>query len=144
MKQLASCLLLRDFIDVLSTDLASVGEGHIFTCRPLKGATAEQDTVLGRFRGNITLSGTREFQLALDELVTDKLVKVILDFANVTLSRTAIGALVAFAGTIHGRNKRLYLYRVSDQIRTSLQDLHLTEFFTFLENEEDILAALVV
>ena len=144
MKQLASCLLLRDFVDVLSADISTVSEGYIFTCRPLKGATAEQDTVLGRFQGNISLSGTKEFQQALDELVTDKLVKVILDFDKVTLSRTAIGALVAFAGTVHGRNKRLYLYRVSDQIRTSLQQLGLLGFFTLLESEEDILTTLVV
>lgn len=144
MKKLADSLLLRDFIDILTADISKVGPDLVFSCRPLKVFTAEQNLALGRFSGRVSLSGVTQFRDALDELVTDRIVKVILDFQRVVLSRSAIGELVAFAANMHGRNKRLYLYRTSDQIKESLKNLGLDSFFTFLESEEDIIVALVI
>lgn len=144
MKKLADSLLLKDFVDILTTDINRIGTDMMYSCRPLKGATAEQDTVLGRFRGKIGLAGCQEFQVALNELVTDRRVKIILDFADVSLSRTAIGVLVNFAASMYGRNKRLYLYRASEQVMSSLSCLGLKDFFSFLETEEDILITLVI
>ena len=144
MEKLAKSLLLKDFIDILTTDINGVGNDMFFSCRPLKGATAEQDTVLGRFRGKIGLANAKEFQKALDDMVNDRRVKIILDFADVSLSRTAIGTLVSFAASTYGRNKSLYLFRPSEQIVTSLEDIGIIGFFSFLNTEEDILLTLVV
>ena len=144
MEKLANSLLLKDFIDILTTDINGVSNDMFFSCRPLKGATAEQDTVLGRFRGKIGLADATEFQKALDDMVNDRRVKIILDFADVTLSRSALGILVSFAARIYGRNKHLYLYRPSEQILASMESLGVSGFFTFLKTEEDILLTLVV
>lgn len=144
MQKYPASMLMQDILTTLKSDLNSAGTDLLFACRPLKGSTFEKDTVLGRFRGEVGLAGVNEFKAALDDLVTEKLVKVVLDLAEVSLSRTAIGALVTFAATMHGRNKRLYLYRVSDQVRTSLHQLGLTGFFSYLETEEDILTTLVI
>jgi hypothetical protein len=48
--------------------------------------------------------------------------------------------LVGFAASMHGRNKGLYLYRPSPQIRASLLELELLPFFRILESGNDVLA----
>ncbi len=144
MKDFVSSYLLGDLARTLLADLNDPAWSPRFSCRPLSGRTADRDTAVGRFRGDIGLPNLAEFKEALDELVVDNLVKVILDFKDATLSRSAMGALVAFAATMHGRNKRLYLYRPSQQIRARLKELQLTSFFSYLETEDDIIATLVV
>ena len=55
-----------------------------------------------------------------------------------------VGALMNFAASVHGNNKKLYLYRPSKQVRGLLDELELTGFFAILENEDDILIRLTV
>ena len=118
--------------------------GPRFPCRPLTARSGEHHTVFGVFTGQIGLSSVPEFAAAMRDLSSENLSKVILDFSKLSLTKSAVGALVSFAAAMHGRNKRLYLYRTSAQIRGVLKDLKLTPFFTFLETEDDIISTLVV
>ncbi|MDL2316597.1 STAS domain-containing protein [Desulfovibrio sp. OttesenSCG-928-A18] len=115
-----------------------------FACRPLAARSSERCTALGRFRGQIGLARTEEFKSALDDLVMENSSKIILDFAELGLTRSGVGVLVGFAASVQGRNKRLYIYRCSAQIREQLRELGLGGFFSFLESEDDVIATLVV
>jgi len=118
--------------------------GPRFSCRPLVAHSAEKHTAFAIFSGQIGLSAVPEFTAAMHDLFSENLAETILDFSRLSLTKSAMGALVAFAAAIHGRNKRLYLYRTSAQIRSALQELQLTPYFRFLETEDDVIATLVM
>lgn len=128
----------------LRIEFSAAGNTQRFRCRPLAAYSAERHTAYGLFSGQISLSVLPDFSAALHDLVTDALNKVILDFSNVSLTKSAVGTLVGFAAAMHGYNKRLYLFRCSPQVRAVLKELSLLRFFSFLESEDDIIAALVV
>lgn len=143
MNEFADSSLLGSVAQILAVDIDRAEAGP-FSCRPLAAHTAERSTALGRFRGQIGLPNMTEFKAALGDLVFDNLSKLILDLGAASLSKSAVGALIGFAAAMHGRNKRLYLYRPSSQVRAVLKELGLTAFFSYLETEDDILATLVV
>ncbi|MDR2076142.1 MAG: STAS domain-containing protein [Desulfovibrio sp.] len=143
MKDFIGSSLLGECASALTLDLATVQEGK-FDCCPVIARTRENSTVIGRFTGAIGLPQIREFREALHSLTLEGMEKVILDFEAVSLSRTALGVLVAFAASIRGNDKRMYLYRVSREVRDLLGELDLVPFFYFLETEDDVLMALVV
>ena len=143
MNEFADSSLFGSLAKILAADIDQAEAGP-FPCRPLIAHTAERSTALGRFRGQIGLPNLKEFKAALDDLVLDNLSKLILDLAAVSLSKSAVGALIGFAAAMHGRNRRLYLYRPSPQVRAVLKELGLTAFFSYLETEDDIVATLVV
>ena len=143
MNEFADSSLFGSLAKILAADIDQA-EGGPFPCRPLAAHTAERSTALGRFRGQIGLPNLKEFKAALGDLVLDNLSKLILDLAAVSLSKSAVGALIGFAAAMHGRNKRLYLYRPSPQVRAVLKELGLSAFFSYLETEDDIVATLVV
>ena len=142
MKNFDNSPFLGEFFRALHADIEHADFGSPYACRPVAASTG--GTALGRYKGRISLSDLAEFQSSLDAMVTENMRKVILDLDRVILSRSAIGGLVEFAATMHGRNKRLYLYRPSEQIRSSLAELGLTNFFSYIENEDGILTTLVV
>ena len=129
---------------ILAADINEKVDGVRFPCRPFAAQTSERSTSLGRFKGQIGLADRKEFKAALDDLVLEHRSKVILDFEAVVLSRSAVGVLVGFAAAMHGRNKRLYVYRPAPQVRAILKELGLRAFFSYLETEDDIIATLVV
>ena len=140
-----STLVMRDNLaKTLLADPVDPYMGPRFPCRPLTARSRERHTAFGMFTGQIGLSSVPEFTAAMRDLTSDNLSKVIFDFSQLTLTKSAAGALVAFAAAMHGRNKRLYLYRTSSQIRGLLKELKLAPFFSFLETENDIIATLVV
>ena len=143
MNEFADSYLFGSLAKILAVDIDQAEAGP-FPCRPLAAHTAERSTALGRFRGQIGLPNLKEFKAALGDLVLDNLSKLILDLAAVSLSKSAVGALIGFAAAMHGRNKRLYLYRPSPQVRAVLKELGLSAFFSYLETEDDIVATLVV
>ena len=143
MNEFADSSLFGSLAKILAEDIDQAEAGP-FPCRPLAAHTAERSTALGRFKGQIGLPNLKEFKAALGDLVLDNLSKLILDLAAVSLSKSAVGALIGFAAAMHGRNKRLYLYRPSHQVRAVLKELGLTAFFSYLETEDDIVATLVV
>ena len=118
--------------------------GPRFPCRPLVAHSAEKQTVYAIFSGQIGLSAVPEFAAAMHDLFTENLAEAILDFSQLSLTASATGALVSFGAAIHGRNKRLYLYRTSPQIRGMLKTLQLTSYFHFLETEDDVIATIVM
>lgn len=134
--------MLKDFLVPL--ECGSIDQKPVFACRPRTVSTTARDTVVSEFTGTIGIAQLDEFKQALDDLVTDRLHKLILDFSSVDLSRTAIGALTSFAASMYGRNKKLYIYQPSPQLRSTLRDLSLTPFFNVLETQEDILLTLFV
>lgn len=144
MKEFFTSSLLGDIAKALAADIAKVPEASLFPCRPIAAATAGGRSVLGRFRGTIALGNCKEFEEALAELVKNHPHKVILDMAEVALSKTAMGILVNFAADGHGRNNRMYIFRPSEQIMLILGELDLHSFFSFLETEEDVMAALLI
>ena len=144
MNEFVDSTLFGALARILAADINEELEGVRFSCRPYAAYTSERNTSLGRFKGQIGLPNLKEFKTALDDLVSENLSKVILDLAAVSLSKSAVGALIGFAAAMHGRNKRLYLYRPSVQIRAVLKELGLTAFFSYLETEDDIIATLVV
>ena len=142
MSQSDSPELTESLSKVFSVDPVDLSAGPAFPCRPLVAYSTERHTILAMFSGQIGLSAVSEFTAAMHDLFTENISKFILDFAHLSLSKSGVGALVAFANAMHGRNKRLYLYQTSDQIRSVLKDLHLTPYFTFLETEADVIVAL--
>jgi anti-anti-sigma regulatory factor len=130
--------------DALQVEFSATGQTQRFACRPLAARSAESHTAYGRFAGQISLSSMSDFSAAMNDLVTENLSKIILDFSDVTLTKSAVGALVGFAAAMHGRNKRLYLFKCPPQVRALLKELGLLPFFSFQETVEDILASLVV
>lgn len=127
----------------LGTNLAEV-INPTHPCRPTALFLPEGSTSLGRFYGDIRLADLPAFQAALGDLVTDAVLKVVLDLAAAGLTRSAVGTLTAFAADLHGRNKSLYLFRPSEKIRAVLDELGIGPFFSFLETEEDVVATLAV
>ncbi|MDR2488803.1 MAG: STAS domain-containing protein [Desulfovibrio sp.] len=136
--------LLGALARVMVVDISSDFEGVRFPCRPLATYTAERNTALGRFKGQIGLPNLEEFRDALNDLMSKNISRIILDVAAVRLTKSAVGALIAFAAAMHGYNKRLYLYRSSAQLRAVLKELGVTAFFSYLETEDDIIATLVL
>lgn len=135
--------LLGSLAAALAADIESA-EAVRFPCRPLVALTAERNTALGRFKGQIGLPNLLEFKAALNDLAGSASSKIILDFASVALTKSAVGTLIAFAAAMHGLSKRLYLYRAAPQVRAVLKELGLTRFFSYLETEDDVIATLVV
>jgi anti-anti-sigma regulatory factor len=144
MKEFVESPLLGSLARILTVDISAEIEGVRFSCRPLASYTSERNTVIGRFKGQIGLPDLREFQDALDDLMSKNISRIILDFAAVFLSKSAVGALIAFAAAVYGHNKRLYLYRPSPHLRAVLKELEVTAFFSYLETEDDIIAAIVL
>lgn len=127
----------------LRTDLAGV-QNPPHPCRPAALFLPEGSTSLGRFYGTIGLSEQAAFRAALGDLINDAVMKIILDLGSASLTRSAVGTLVAFAADAHGRNKGLYLFRPVEKTRVVLEELCISRFFTFLETEEDVIATLAV
>lgn len=130
----------EDLFSVLEVEEAGTDETPRFACRPMRANSMERNTVYGRFTGQIGLSRTTEFLEAMYDLSTGQTMRVVLDLSDIQLSKSAVGALISFAANMYGRNKRLYLYKISPQLNKFLKDLNLHGFFTYLENEEDIIA----
>ena len=134
---------LNSLRNALQKDLATI-ENPSHSCRPVALFLPEGSTSLGRFYGSVGLADMSAFQAALGDLVTESVLKIVLDLAEISLTRSAVGGLVAFAADIHGRNKRLYLYRTPQKLRAVLSELDIRSFFGFLETEEDIISTLAV
>ncbi|MDR0339825.1 MAG: STAS domain-containing protein [Desulfovibrio sp.] len=113
-------------------------EFHKFTAR-----SSERHTVLGVFGGRIGLPSATEFKAVLQRLGGDETDKIMLDFCDCTLTRSALGVLVEYAASVHGRNKHLYLYRPSGQVRANLKELELSGFFSVLNDEHDVIVSTV-
>jgi anti-anti-sigma regulatory factor len=133
---------LEGLSEILTLNVAEYKAGSRYACRAFSAHGNERQTVFGCFQGRIALKDNQEFKAALYDLVSENTAKVILDFKDALLSRSAIGVLVGFAASMHGRNKGLYLYRPSPQIRASLLELELLPFFRILESRNDVLAKL--
>jgi len=118
--------------------------GARFPCRPLVARSAEKHTAFAIFSGQIGLSAVPEFTAAMHDLSAENLVEAVLDFSRLSLTNSAVGALIEFAAAMHGRGRRLYLYQTSAQIRGALTTLQLTPYFRFLETEDDVIATLVM
>ena len=143
MKEFLTSSILGELARTLEADIA-LAEPGVFPCCPLVGRVAGGETVLARLKGPIGLRNRQEFQNALHHIVRNNPAKVILDLADASLSRSAMGVLLDFASLGHGRGKRLYLYRISAQIRSLLKELGLKAFFSYLETEDDVPATLVI
>ncbi|MDL2267584.1 hypothetical protein LJC46_06315 [Desulfovibrio sp. OttesenSCG-928-G15] len=130
----------QDLFSVLQVEEAGTGETPRFPCCPLRAYSMERHTVYGRFTGQIGLARSAEFLEAMYDLSTGQAMRVILDFSDMQLSKSAAGELVSFAANMFGRNKRLYLYKISPQINKLLNELTLRGFFTTIETEDDIIA----
>jgi anti-anti-sigma regulatory factor len=133
---------LEGLADILTLNIAEYKAGSRYACRAFSAHGSERQTAFGCFQGRIALKDNQEFKAALYDLVSENTGKVILDFKDVYLSRSGIGVLVGFAASLHGRNKKLYLYRPSPQIRASLLEMELLPFFRTLESENDVIAGL--
>lgn len=111
-------------------------------CRPSALFLPEGSTAMGRFYGSIGLADQQAFMAALGSLVTDNALKIILDLGAASLTRSAVGTLVAFAADVYGRNKSLYLFRPAEKTRFILDELGISPFFSFLDTEDDVVATL--
>ncbi|MDR1946908.1 MAG: hypothetical protein LBQ51_07070 [Desulfovibrio sp.] len=101
-------------------------------------------TVFACFQGHIGLADSDVFKAALNGLVLDSTDKVILDLKDVQLTATTVGVLVAFAGSMHGRDIELYLYRPSAQSRACLYERNIASLFKIFETEDDVTASLLI
>ncbi|MDR1490485.1 MAG: hypothetical protein LBS65_08410 [Desulfovibrio sp.] len=136
--------VLEGLADLFTIPIGEANSGSPYACRDFSAFSGERHTVFGRFHGRISLSNDTEFRMALYDLVSGGVEKVILDLKDACLTRSTIGTLVVFSASMHGRNIRLYLYRPALQIKAALAELNLISFFHFLETEDDIITALVI
>jgi anti-anti-sigma regulatory factor len=130
--------------DILTLDVKELRYGSQYACRAFLAYGSERRTVFACFHGNIGLGDTEEFKAALADSVSDETYKIILDCKDLYLSKSAVGALVAFAAAMSFSNTVLYLYSPSQQIRAVLQELDIQTFFRFLETEEEVAAGLLI
>lgn len=144
MKEFLDSPLLGSMAKALEVDLTKVHAATMYPCRPVASATAGSRTALGRFSGTISLRNSKEFREALADLTRNNPQKIVLDFAAVALSKTAIGILVDYVSDGHGRNNRIYLFRPSAQVKEVLRELELEPFFSILETDDDLLASLLI
>jgi anti-anti-sigma regulatory factor len=144
MQEFLNTPLLGDIAKALSLDLSQeLAEPPKFALCPVVGRSAGGATVLARFKGPIGLPNHEDFSRALEELMSGAPQKIMLDMADASLSKSAVGTLLAFAGKALGRNIPLYIYRPSQQISLVLREVGIASFFRYLSNEDDILASLV-
>ncbi len=134
---------LQSLREALQQNLAEV-ENPKRPCRPVGLLLPEGSASLGRFHGSIGSAELEDFKGALAELNGENILKVFLDLADVSLSRSAVGELTAFAADIHCGNRRLYLFRPTEKIRAVLDELNISRFFSLLEDEDDVIAGLAV
>ncbi len=139
-----SITLSDQLAKAFTPDRREEGRPLPYAFRPLVAHSAERKTVFSIFTGSVGLAACPLFTAALQDLCTEQAGKIILDFSQLALTKSAMGSLIGFAALCHGLNKRLYLYAASPQVRTLLQKLSLTPFFSYLENEDDIIATLIV
>ncbi|MEW6062656.1 MAG: STAS domain-containing protein [Bacteroidota bacterium] len=86
---------------------------------------------------------TDELKEKLIALHTSGIVKVILDFADVTyLNSSAIGVLVVAHNTFKGKNGKLILCNVNKSIDNIFLVTKLTSLLTVEDNREDAIFAL--
>ncbi len=133
---------IGDFLDVLSlgTPLAPHEDG---VCVAHFGATVNQEAVLSRYFGDLTLDQTPDFVFSLNSLLSESIRLVVLDFSSLRIiCPNAVAALVNFAAEVQGRGKRLILYRPGTALDHELETLGLAYLFSALHTEEELLLAL--
>ncbi|MDL2279444.1 hypothetical protein LJC15_02110 [Desulfovibrio sp. OttesenSCG-928-G11] len=140
----AQFALPEGLVGLFTPERTEPGRPLPFACRPLTARSTERHSVIAFFQNGIGLQCIDQFKSSLHDLLTQETAKIFLDFSSATLSRTALGTLMAFAAAVHGNNKRLYLYRPSAQLRSELKKVGLSDFFQVLDHEDDIVASLVM
>ncbi len=144
MDNFAGMDLIGLFNKVINSNLEDLPEKDAMAFCPIMTHSLEKSVVIAKFSGDIGLNKLAEFSATLHELITDAVMRVILDFSCANISRTAIGALFSFAAAVHGRNKRLYIYKPCEKLIHDLEELKLCEYFVFLHSQEDAMLKLVV
>lgn len=140
----AQLALPEGLVGLFTPERTEPGKPPPFACRPLSARSTERRSVIAFFQNGIGLQCIDEFKASLHDLLTRETAKIFLDFSAATLSRTALGTLMAFAAAVHGNNKGLYLYRPSAQVRSELKKVGLSDFFQIYDHEDDIVASLVM
>ena len=144
MDNFAGMDLIGLFNKVINTNLDDLPEKDALSTCPIMAQSLEKSVVIARFSGSIGLDKLAEFSATLNNLITDSVMRVILDFSSSSISRTALGALISFAAAMHGRNKRLYIYKPGEKLLVDLAELELKGYFVFLRSQEEALLKLVV
>ncbi len=144
MEDLSNSYLVGDFIKTLRADITTATPNTNYGCCPLIAYTSGRNTVLARFAGQIGIKNLQDLKSVFSQLLSNNVVKIIADLENATISKAALGELVAFVATCFGMQKRFYLYNPSDAIMRTLQESNLSEYFSYLKSHDDIIATLKV
>ncbi|THB67931.1 MAG: anti-sigma factor antagonist [Desulfovibrio sp.] len=93
------------------------------------------------FSGEITLEITTDLKKAIEKAMADETFDALVaDLAQVTfMDSSGIGFLVALNTKIMGTGKKMYLLSPSTQVRKTFELVQLSNFFTILDSEEDLL-----
>ena len=133
---------IGDFLDVLSmkSPLTPHDDG---VCVSHFGATTNQEAVLSRYFGDLTLDQTPDFAASLDSLLSAAVRLVVLDFSALSsICPNGVAALVNFTAGVQGRGKKLILFRPGPALTQALDTLGLMYLFSVLHTEEELLLAL--
>ena len=134
--------VIGDFLDVLSMN-SPLKAGSESACASLFGSTGNQEAVLSRYFGDLSLVHAQDFAASLDALLTSLVELIVLDFSGViSFCPNTAAALVNFATGVQGRGKALALFKPSPATMDMLESLHLTHLFTILHDADDLLIAL--
>ena len=133
---------IGDFLDVLSMN-SPLTPDNDDVCVSHFGATTNQEAVLSRYFGDLTLNQTPDFAASLDSLLSAAVRLVVLDFSTISsICPNAVAALVNFTAGVQGRGKKLILFRPGPALRQALDSLGLMYLFSVLDSEEELLIAL--
>lgn len=102
----------------------------------------KQDCLIVTFRGEITLEVTNQLKSEMDlSIKQEDFSNLVVDLSDISfMDSSGIGFLVALNTKIMGLNKKMYLYKPSQQVRKTLALVQLANFFQTLEDEDELLA----
>lgn len=98
--------------------------------------------LLVSFSGEITLEVTNQLKSQMEVTIKQgDFDNLVVDLADISfMDSSGIGFLVAMNTKIMGLDKKMYLYRPSEQVRKTLALVQLSTFFKMIEDEDELLA----
>jgi len=98
-------------------------------------------TLIVYFSGEVTLHTSSDLREQIEDFLTRIDVEhLVIDLSRVEfLDSSGIGMLVALKTKITSRNNSIFLLNPSAQVSTTLELVHLTQFFQILHGDDAIL-----
>ena len=98
-----------------------------------------QGVVIVTCAGEITIEVTPDLKRQVEQAGSQDFNSMVLDLSNVSfMDSSGIGSLVAMNTRIRNMGKGFYLFRLSDQVRKTLDLVQLLGFFEVIDSEQGL------